>query len=186
MKGVAFILTNQWWKAKIFLMLANYSAPNRALMSSCIGWSVLRLKYRAVLSLFHCWPKACSYVTKICMRLAPSSLVARQNIRLSSAKNKWEILGPRAHATTPFKNPLSTEDWMSAERPSAQISHRWATELSELHHQLSNNNKKKKNWLIIHKKPDEFTKIESENGRAPKPVKEIERSTVRTRVRPPV
>ena len=30
--------------------------------------------------------------------------------------------------------------------------HRWATELSELHHQLCNNNKKQKNWLIIHKK----------------------------------
>ena len=45
--------------------------------------------------------------------------------------------------------------------------------------------KKKHFWLIVHKKPNEFTKIESENGKAHKPVKEIERSTTRTRVRPP-
>ena len=64
--------------------------------------------------------------------------------------------------------------------------HRWATELSELHHQLCNNNKKQKKLInYSQKNQTNSQKIESENGRAHKPVKEIERSTARTRVRPP-
>ena len=64
--------------------------------------------------------------------------------------------------------------------------HRWATELSELHHQLCNNNKKQKKLINYSQKTKRIhKKIESENGRAHKPVKEIERSTARTRVRPP-
>ena len=63
--------------------------------------------------------EACSNFAKIDIRVEHSSFVARQKIKLSSAKNKWEILGPLAHATTPFNVPSSVDFLRGAERPFA-------------------------------------------------------------------
>ena len=79
------------------------------------------MKNKDVLLLFNYWSNACSYVSKVLSKLVQSSLVARQKIRLSLAKNKFDIFGPRVHATTPFIKPSSTDFLKSEERTSAQI-----------------------------------------------------------------
>ena len=69
--------------------------------------------------------------------------------------------------------------WLAIDTKDSVMSHRTlrASPSTQLQQE------EKKNWLIIQKKPNKFTKIKSENGRAHKPVKEIERSIARTCVR---
>ena len=75
------------------------------------------MKNSEVFSRFDYWYEACSNFAKIDIRVEHSSFIARQKIKLSSAKNKWEILGPLAHAATPFSVPSFMDFLRSAKRP---------------------------------------------------------------------
>ena len=71
------------------------SAPNLILTSSWIAWGVFRLKKSEVFSRFSWCPGACSYFSKIVIKVEHSSFIAPQKIRMSLAKNKCETLGFR-------------------------------------------------------------------------------------------
>ena len=77
-------------------------APNLDFICSCITRGVFLLKNRAVLALLSCWPEAASYTVNIHYSSLHSSNDARQNTKLSSAKNKWEILGALRQIATPW------------------------------------------------------------------------------------
>ena len=83
-------------------------APNLALISSCIARGVFLLKKRAVLTLWSCWPEAASYTVNMRYSSLHSSNDAQQNTKLSSAKNRWEVLGALQQTATPWIACLST------------------------------------------------------------------------------
>ena len=76
-------------------------APNLALISSYIARGVFLLKKRVVLALLSCWPEAALYTKNMHCNSLHSSNGARQNTKLSSAKNRWEIFGALQHTATP-------------------------------------------------------------------------------------
>ena len=69
---------------------------------SFVALSVLGLKYKEVLLLFNCWPEESSYTLSSRWISLASLTVALPKTRLSSAKKRWDTLGPRAEAATPF------------------------------------------------------------------------------------
>ena len=127
--NLLFSSSINWWKVsylslsmrdrgpKYFYCCFIIYAPKQNLTSSWTSWGVFLLKNIEVFSWFNCWHEACSYFSKIDIKVEYSSFVSWQKIKLSSIKNKWEILGPLAHATTPFSVPSFMDFPRSAKRP---------------------------------------------------------------------
>ena len=76
------------------------------------------LENKVVFSLFICCPEALPYTSKISWIVWMSLIWARQNSKLSSAKNKWEILGPYRQREYPLILSSFIAFWIRALKPS--------------------------------------------------------------------
>jgi len=79
---------------------------------------VLWLKNKDVFARFIYCPEASSYTFKIRWRASYFAKEALQNIRLSSAKKRWDNFGPPQHTATPFITSFATEDLIRDDSPS--------------------------------------------------------------------
>ena len=82
-------------------------------------------KKRVVLSKFICRPETFSYTFNMSLMVCTSSTFARQNSKLSSAKNNWEIFGPPLHRENPYIFPSFIAFWISPLRPSEHKSNKY-------------------------------------------------------------
>ena len=82
---------------------------------------VFGLKNKEVLVKFSCWPEESSLTLRILWISIALLIDALPNTKLSSAKNRCNILGPLAEAATPLIAFLWAVQWRRADNPSAQM-----------------------------------------------------------------
>ena len=100
-------------------------APKSCLRDSLTSCFVFLLKNSVVFCRFMAWLDVASYCSSNCRSLCPSSIVAWQNKRLSSAKRRWETQTPCWLDLIPFSTPASPAFLNSADSPFAHSKKRY-------------------------------------------------------------